>query len=83
MKMGNIPSPCPYDAATHRALQSLNLRKPAILRYASRAGSPISHDGPVTLPRADLSPNPRIDVMGQKQTSFENKKAALGRSFHF
>jgi hypothetical protein len=37
MKMGTTLSPCPYDAATRRALQSANLRRPAILRYASRA----------------------------------------------
>src|SRR5262249_9478838 len=35
MKMGTIRSLCPYDAATPYALQSANLRRPAILRYAT------------------------------------------------
>jgi hypothetical protein len=38
MKMGTIRSPCPYDAAVRDALQSVNLRRPAILRYASWGG---------------------------------------------
>ena len=37
MKMGTIRSPFPYDAASRHALQSANLRRPAILRYAWRA----------------------------------------------
>jgi hypothetical protein len=37
MKMGTIRSLCPYDAAARDALQSANLRRPAILRYASWA----------------------------------------------
>jgi hypothetical protein len=32
MKMGTTLSPCPYDAAACYALQSANLRRPAILR---------------------------------------------------
>jgi hypothetical protein len=49
MKMGTIRSPCPYDAATRHALQSVNLRRPAILHYASwTAVFPISQGGPVT-----------------------------------
>jgi hypothetical protein len=35
MKMGTIRSPCPYDAAARHSLQSANLRRPAISRYAS------------------------------------------------
>jgi hypothetical protein len=35
MKMGTILSPFPYDAAGRNALQSPNLRWPAILHYAS------------------------------------------------
>jgi len=35
MKMGTIRSPCPYDAAARHALQPVNLRRPAILYYAS------------------------------------------------
>jgi len=30
--MGAIGSPCRYDAAARHALQSVNLRRPAILR---------------------------------------------------
>lgn len=37
MKMGTIRSPCLYDAAARHALQSANLRRPAILPYASWA----------------------------------------------
>ena len=36
MKMGTILSPYPYDAAARHALQSVSLRRPAILHYASR-----------------------------------------------
>jgi hypothetical protein len=32
--MGTIHSLCPYDAAARHALQSVNLRRPAILHYA-------------------------------------------------
>jgi hypothetical protein len=35
MKMGAIVSPWRYDAAARHALQSTNLRRPAMLRYAS------------------------------------------------
>jgi hypothetical protein len=49
MKMGTIRSPFPYDAAARRALQSPNLRWPAILHYASWAAVfLISQGGPVT-----------------------------------
>jgi antitoxin component HigA of HigAB toxin-antitoxin module len=37
MKMGTIPPLSRYDAAARHALQSVNLRQLAILRYASRA----------------------------------------------
>ena len=33
MKMGTIASPWRYDAAVRRALQSPDLRHPAVLRY--------------------------------------------------
>jgi len=36
-KTGTIRSPYPYDAVARHALQSVNLRRPAILRYASWA----------------------------------------------
>ena len=50
MKMGTTRSPWRYDAAIRHALQSANLRLPAILHYASSAAvSPISQGGPVTL----------------------------------
>ena len=35
MKMGTTCSPFPYDAAARHARQSVNLRRPAILRYAT------------------------------------------------
>jgi hypothetical protein len=47
MKMGTIRSLCPYDAAARDTLQSQNLRRPAILRYAPRTVViPISQGGP-------------------------------------
>jgi len=50
MKMGTIGSPCRYDTAARHALQSVNLRRPAILRYDSWAAVfLISQGGPVTL----------------------------------
>jgi hypothetical protein len=50
MKMGTIRSPCPYDAAARHALLSVNLRRPAILHYDSRAAvSAILQGGQVTL----------------------------------
>jgi hypothetical protein len=48
MKMGTIRSPCPYDAAARHPLQSANLRRPTISRYASWVVGPISQGGPVT-----------------------------------
>ena len=49
-KAGTIRSPCPYDAAARPALQSVNLRLPAILHYASCApGFPILQGSPVSL----------------------------------
>jgi hypothetical protein len=46
MKMGTIASPWRYDAGAHHALQSANLRRPAILRYAPPTAFPISQGGP-------------------------------------
>jgi hypothetical protein len=70
MKMGTIRSLCPYDAAAHHALQSVNLRPPAILRYASWAALPdfVGWSGYPSI--AALSINPGIDVMGQEPTLF-------------
>jgi hypothetical protein len=49
MKMGTIRSPWHYDAAARHALQSVNLRRPAILHYASCAAVfPDFQGGPVT-----------------------------------
>ena len=44
MKMGTIRSPWRYDAAARHALQSANLRRPAILRAASIAVRPAITD---------------------------------------
>jgi len=50
MKMGTIRSQCPYDPAARCALQSVSLRRHAILHYDSWAAVfPISEGGPVTL----------------------------------
>jgi hypothetical protein len=75
MKMGTIRSPCPYDAAARHPLQSANLRRPTISRYASWVVGPISQGGPVTPPIAAVPINPEIDVMGQKATSEEDRRA--------
>ena len=66
MKMGTILSPWHYDAAARCALQSVNLRRPATLRYALRADVfPISQSDLV----AALSIKLGIDVMGQTRAS--------------
>jgi hypothetical protein len=44
--MGPILSPFPYDGAACHTLQSVSLRRPAILHHAS-VGFPISRHGPV------------------------------------
>ena len=65
VKMDTTPSPCLYDAAVRRALESVNLRRPAILHYVSWAGVlPVSQRGLLTPPIAAAPINPRIDVMG-------------------
>src|SRR5258706_8931093 len=47
---GHYSFAVPYDAAVRRALQSVDLRRPAILHYASWAGVlPVSQRGPLTL----------------------------------
>ncbi len=49
MEMGTIASPCRHDAAARHALQLVNLRRPAILHYASWAAVfPTSQGRPVT-----------------------------------
>ena len=66
MKMGTIRSPCPYDAIARHALHSVNLRRPAILRYASCTSCLPDFAGWSGYPSiAALAINPRIDVMGQ------------------
>ena len=70
MKMGTIPSLWPYDAAARDALQSANLRRPAILYCASWGSCLPDFAGWSGYPSmAALSINPGIDVMGQKPTS--------------
>jgi hypothetical protein len=61
MKMGTTRSPFPYDDATRHALQSVNLRRTAILHYASGAAVfPISQAMPI---------NSGIDAMCRERTS--------------
>jgi hypothetical protein len=62
MKMGTTASSWRYDVAARHTLQSVNLRRPTILRTALRTDVfPISQGDPV----AALSINRGIDVMGQ------------------
>jgi hypothetical protein len=68
MKMGTTLSPCPYDAATRHALQSVCLRWPAILRYDPWAAAGFWRVARYP-PIAALSINPEIDVMGHNPTS--------------
>ena len=66
MKMDTLRSPCPYDAAARHALQSVDLRRPAILHYALWADV-FSISQVVRLP-PDSGPSPvdpEIDVMDQ------------------
>jgi hypothetical protein len=66
MKMGTIRSLCPYDAAARDALQSANLRRPAILRYASWAAVfPISQGWSGYPSIAAIMIDPDIAVMCQ------------------
>jgi hypothetical protein len=49
MKMGNTRSPWRYDAEAFVAIQPVNLRRPAISRYALLAEIfPISKHGPAS-----------------------------------
>jgi hypothetical protein len=69
MKMGTIRSPCPYDPAVRHALQSANLRRPAILYCPSWGGCLPDFAGWSGYPSIPaLSINPGIDVMGQQPT---------------
>jgi hypothetical protein len=68
-KMGTIRSPCPHDAVARHALQSANLRLPAILYYASMGrGLPTSIASGYPL-LADVPIYPGIDAMGHEETS--------------
>ena len=68
MKKGTIRSPFPYDAAARHALQSANLRRPAISRYASRAAVfPISSVAGCP-PIAARTIDPEIDAKCQFMT---------------
>ncbi len=92
MKMGTILSPWPYDAAACHALQPANLRRPAILRYASGAAFFPDSAGWSGYPSIAAMPsNPRIDVMGQQRNSSHmadrdhyatNKPSRVVPSFH-
>ena len=76
MKMGTIRSLCPYDVAARHALQPENLRRPAILHYASWAAV-FRFRRVVRLPPiAAVAIDPEIDVMCQ-----ERKWRALSHHF--
>jgi hypothetical protein len=63
MKVGTIVSPWRYDAAARHAPQSVNLRRPAILHYASWAAVFPIRRWSGYLPIAALTIDPEIDVM--------------------
>jgi len=67
MKMSTTLSLFPYDAAARHALQSVNLRRPAISPYASWGCLPDFAGGPVT-PITAVPINPRIDAKCQGPT---------------
>jgi hypothetical protein len=52
--MGTIVSPSRYDAAAHHALQSENMRRPAILHYAQRTAVFPTSQGGLRFPLGDL-----------------------------
>ena len=80
MKMGTIPSPFLYDAGACDALQSVNLRRPAILHYALWAVVfPISQDGRLPIGSGHAE-HPGIDVMGQKLTAVPGRHVALPKT---
>jgi hypothetical protein len=62
MKMGTIASPCPYDAAAYRALQSVTLRRRTILRYASRTAHGARDTGRGSLELEQAFPTPDYGV---------------------
>src|SRR5260370_39385780 len=80
MKMGTTRSPWRYDAAIRHALQSANLRLPAILHYASSAAV-LDFAGWSGYPSiAVLSLNPGIDVMCQTlHFALQEKQQPLSR----
>ena len=84
MKMGTIVSQSHYDAAARHALQCVNVRRPAILRYASW-GLSFGHRKVVRLP-FDSSPLDQswIDVMCHKRISVRHLALACadGDSLH-
>jgi hypothetical protein len=70
MKMGTTCSPWRYDAAANQALQSANLRRLEILRYATWAAVFPIFAGWSGYPSiAALSINPWVDEVGEKETS--------------
>jgi hypothetical protein len=79
--MGTTRSLCPYDAAARDALQSANLRRPAILRYASWASwaavFPISQGWSGYPSIAAISIDPDIDVMCQSRHCVRGQGGAV------
>jgi hypothetical protein len=62
MKMGTIVSLSRYDGAAIHALQSVNLRRPAILRYALWAVARPAAPQPEKLPRIPRERNEPIPI---------------------
>jgi len=60
MEMGTTASPWRYEGTADLALRLANLRRPATLRFASRAAAfPISQGGPVTFDRGPFDRSAR------------------------
>ena len=78
MKMGTVLSPCPYDAAARRVFQSVNLRRPAILHYASWRCFPDIARWSVYPLIAAMPINLWIDVMGQLRTLATQQEVCTG-----
>ena len=77
MKMGTTASPWRYDAAARHALQSANLRRPAILRYATWEAASRFRGMSGYASIAVLSVDPGIDAMGQEQTTIYGPSGVL------
>jgi hypothetical protein len=77
MKMGTIVSRWRYDAAAAHAIQPVNLRRHALLHYASWAA--LVAIPRVARPLVTLTIDREIDVIGHKRRSGH---APTTRSFH-